>query len=380
VPTLTVVVEQLLAPVPGGTGRVTAELTTALAATAPAGWRVRTVCAWHRSTAEAVVAGPAGEIRPRRLPFGRRVLTALWERGLPPLLRGDAVLAPTPLFPPAVPTVLQRFWGRQRQIVIVHDAVPYSHPETLSPRGVRWHRRMIGRAAARADAIVVPTLAVAAELAEALTITAPVTAVGWGVGRSFRVPQDGAERVRRLGLTEPYLLFVGTVEPRKGLDRLIAALGSAQASGSAPVLAIAGPIGWGNIDLDALIAAAGLSPGQVRQLGRLDDADLTAVMAEARALVAPSRSEGFGLPVLEAMALGVPVVVSAAPALVELVGDAGTVAEVGDPAAFADALAAAADPANRPAIAARVSARAAGYSWPAAARAVWELATGGGTG
>lgn len=371
-PTLTVVVEQLVAPVPGGTGRVTAELTAALARGAPPGWRVRTVCAWHRSVDAAVVPGRFGPIRPRRLPFGRRVLTALWERGLPPVLRGDAVLAPTPLFPPAIPAVLQRILGSQQRIVIVHDAVPYTHPETLTPRGVHWHRRMIGRAAQGADAIVVPSRAVADALAARLRIGAPMMAVGWGVGASFEVPDDAAARVLRLGLVQPYLLFVGTVEPRKGLDLLIAALGVAAAGGAAPLLAVAGPAGWGGVDLHAMVAAAGLSAERVRRLGGLDDADLTAVMAGAQALVAPSRSEGFGLPVLEAMSLGVPVIVSDVAALTELVGNAGKVVPVDDPRALANAIVSIGDQSKRAHYSEAGSVRAAHYSWDNAARILWQ--------
>lgn len=371
-PTLTVLVEQLVAPVPGGTGRVTAELTAALAHGAPPGWRVRTVCAWHRSVAAAVVQGPFGPIRPRRLPLGRRVLTALWERGLPPLLRGDAVLAPTPLFPPAIPAVLQRIRGRQQRIVIVHDAVPYTHPETLTPRGVHWHRRMIGRAAQGADAIIVPSRAVADALAAQLTIDAPVMPVGWGVGASFAVPDDAAARVQRLGLGQPYILFVGTVEPRKGLDLLIAALGVAAAGGAAPLLAVAGPVGWGGVDLDAMVAATDLSAEQVRRLGRLDDADLTAVMAAAHALVAPSRSEGFGLPVLEAMSLGVPVIVSDVSALTELVGNAGMVVPVEDTKALANAIVGLGDKSKRAHYSKAGTVRAAHYSWDNAALVLWQ--------
>ncbi|MDQ6659122.1 MAG: glycosyltransferase family 4 protein [Actinomycetota bacterium] len=371
-PTLTVVVEQLLAPVPGGTGRVTAELTAALAQGAPAGWRVRTVCAWHRSLDAAVVVGPLGPIRPSRLPIGRRVLTALWERGLPPLLRGTAVLAPTPLFPPAIPAVLQHLRRKQQRIVIVHDAVPYTHPETLTPRGVHWHRRMIGRAAEGVDAIVVPSRAVAEALAAQLKIGVQVIPVGWGVGAAFSVPSDAAARVRRLGLAQPYLLFVGTVEPRKGLDLLVAAL-ALVTDGTAPLLAVAGPPGWGGVDVQAMVTAAGLSAQRVRRLGSLNDADLTAVMAGAQALVAPSRSEGFGLPVLEAMSLGVPVIVSDVPALTELVGTAGMVVPVDDAGALARAIVSVGDESKSEHYRRAGSVRAAQYSWQRAASMVWQL-------
>jgi len=365
-PVLTMVVEQLLAPVPGGTGRVTRELATALSGTAPDGWRLRTVCGWHADIDAAVIDD---RHRPHRLPAGRRALAALWERGLPPWVRGDVVLAPTPLFPAQFPA------GRQRRIVIVHDAVPYTHPETLTPRGARWHRRMIERAAAGADAIVVPATAVADELADQLRSTAPVSVIGWGVGDSFTVPEDAAGRRNRFDLPDRYLVFVGTVEPRKGLDLLIAALGIAASGPTRPLpLVLVGPGGWGQVDLDRLVAAAALPTGSVLPLGRLADADLASVMTGATALVAPSRSEGFGLPVLEAMTLGIPVVISDAPALVELTGGAGLTVPREDPAALAAALLGIdAEPALHRRLAQSGRSRSAAYSWDTAARRMWKL-------
>jgi glycosyltransferase involved in cell wall biosynthesis len=367
-PVLSMVVEQLLAPVPGGTGRVTSELATALAGTAPDGWRLRAVCGWHADIDAAVISD---RLRPHRLPAGRRALAALWERGLPPWVRGDVVLAPTPLFPARFPV------GRQRRIVIVHDAVPYTHPETLTPRGVGWHRRMIERAATEADAIVVPATAVADELADHLRSTARMSAIGWGVGDSFTVPIDAARRRALFDLPARYLVFVGTVEPRKGLDLLIAALGIATAGPTRPLpLVLVGPDGWGQVDLERLVAAAALPTGSVLPLGRLADADLASVMTGATALVAPSRSEGFGLPVLEAMTLGVPVITSDAPALVELTAGAGLTVPREDPAALAAALLRIdAEPALRQRLTDDGRHRAARYSWNGAARQLWELIT-----
>ncbi|WP_037366279.1 glycosyltransferase family 4 protein [Nakamurella lactea] len=381
-PVLTVIVEQLLSPVPGGTGRVTKELATAMAAQAPPGWQLRTASAWHSSTAAAVIDGPIGAIRPRRLPAGRRALSVLWERGLPPAVAGDVVLAPTPLFPSGPPLPPAR--RGQRRLVIVHDAVPYTHPETLTPRGVGWHRRMIERAAGSAR-IIVPAQAVASELADYVSLARPPAVVGWGVGDDLAPPADAVARRRRLGLPERYLVFVGTVEPRKGLDLLFAALGAPGGSGdgsddgaednpvrSVPV-AIVGPAGWGT-GLDQLVAASGLAKQRVLALGRLDDADLAATVTGAAALVAPSRSEGFGLPVLEAMALGVPVLHTAVPALTELTDGAAAVVANEDPAALAAALATLlADPGARARLAEAGRRRAAAFSWQKAAERTWQL-------
>lgn len=355
---LTVVLEQLLAPIPGGTGRYAREITAALAAAPRAGWQVQGVTAYHRSVAVAEVPGVDG---PRRLPAGHRVLAELWMRGLPPYPRGDRVHATTPLAP----------GGRTPLVTTIHDAVPWTHPELLTPRGVRWHRTIIGRQIHRAQSVVVPSLAVADDLAGIFpTVSDRLVVVPHGV-TALPAPADAADRRRRLGLPDRYVTAVATLEPRKGLDVLVRALAE-PAAGGMP-LVVVGPGGWGGVDLHALARSAGLPPGRVVATGRVDDADLGAVLAGASALVAPSRSEGFGLPVLEAMAAGVPVVVSDAPALVELVGPAGLVVRREDVAALAEAVAAVADPAVAAGLATAGLARSAGYSWSTAAAAVWPL-------
>jgi glycosyltransferase involved in cell wall biosynthesis len=348
------VLEQCLSPVPGGTGRYAAEMATALAGqpgTTVTGW-----VAWHRDLAGARRPGVAG---PRRLPLPRRPLIAAWERGVGPGLRGrpDVVHAPTLLAPPR----------RGPLVVTIHDAVPWTHPETLTPRGVRWHRVMARRVAATADAVVVPTHAVRRALQEHLELPR-VVVVGEGASSQLgSVPADAAERRRRLQLPESgYLLSLATIEPRKGLDVLLAAL----ADPAAPdlPLVVVGQAGWGGVDPARTARELGLADGRVRLLGRIPDDDLAVALHGATALVVPSRAEGYGLPVLEGMAAGVPVVTSDDPALVEVGGNATRTAAIGDAAALARALAEVADDARlreQMVLAGRV--RAAATTWEGAA-------------
>ncbi|HEX2074532.1 MAG TPA: glycosyltransferase family 1 protein [Geodermatophilus sp.] len=357
-----VLLEQLLAPVPGGTGRYSAELATALAATAPPGAAVTGWTAWHRDVGPARLPGVGG---PRRLPLPRRPLVLAWERGRGPRPGGaDLVHAPTLLLPPA---------GRRPLVVTVHDAVPWTHPQTLTPRGVRWHRAMAERAAEQAAAIVVPTRAVADELAGHLRPRGPVVVIGQGVSGRLALPADADERAARLALPDgPYLLSLATLEPRKGLDVLIEALARPGAP-EVPLLLVGQP-GWGDVDPEDAAARAGLPAGRVRILGGIPDDDLAVVLARATALVAPSRAEGFGLPVLEAMAAGTAVVSSDAPALVEVGGGATCVTPVGDAGALADALArVVADDGLRRGLEQAGRRRAADHSWPAAAEQLWRL-------
>ena len=356
---LAVVLEQCLSPVPGGTGRYSKEIATALARTAAPADEVVGVVAWHRDLRAARAEGVRG---PHRLPLPRRGLVAAWERGLGPAVRADVVLAPTPLWP-----------GRTAPpcLVVVHDAVPWTHPETLTPRGVAWHRRTVESAARSAALVVVPTRAVADELARHVDLPR-VLVVGEGVSGELAVPADAAARAARLGLPDRFLLTVATLEPRKGLDVLLTALARPDAP-DLPLLC-AGQPGWGGQDPLALAGAAGLAPGRVRLLGRVSDPDLAVLLDRATALVVPSRAEGFGLPLLEAMAAGTPVVTSDAPALVEVAAGAARVSALA-PGALAAALdAVVSDDALRRRMAAAGRARARDFTWEAAAHQLWTAA------
>ncbi|TDP93700.1 glycosyltransferase family 4 protein [Labedaea rhizosphaerae] len=335
-PALVVLTEQLFAPVPGGTGRYTAELMAALRRSLPADWSLSGVSAYHRGTPGRV------------LPLPRKALTLAWERGLPLWPGGDIVHAPTPFAPPRP--------RRGRALVVtIHDTVPFTHPETLTPRGAQWHRAMIKRYTTTASAVVVPTKAVAAELAQYAPGPAPVHVIGHGVSSAL---QDAGES--SLALPDKYVLAVGTREPRKGLDVLVEAMSKVPELR----LVIAGPAGWGAVELgDRAIV-----------LGRLSDRELAVVLRRAAVLAVPSLAEGFGLPLLEAMALGVPVVHSDAPALVEVAGGTGLTARRGDPEALAAALRRVLDePAETAERVQRARQRAQTYSWDAAAAALWSL-------
>jgi glycosyltransferase involved in cell wall biosynthesis len=345
------VLEQCLAPVPGGTGRYTREVAMALARRAPAGSAVAGATAWHRGLLR--IPG----VPSFRLAVPRRSLIALWERGRGPSIGGDVVHALTPMAPPRRDTPL---------VVTVHDAVPWTHPETLTPRGVRWHRSAIERAARTADLVVVPTRAVAEELRAHVHLGERVRVIGEGVSGDLQVPADADARAEQLRLPERYLLTVATLEPRKGLRVLLEALAD-PAAPDLPLL-VAGQTGWGDIDLPAEARRLGIGH-RVRVLGRVPDEDLAVLMARATALVVPSRAEGFGLPMVEAMSLGTAVVTSPAPALVEVAGGASLVASDVELAGALrsvvedDALRARLEDAGR--------GRAAAFSWDGVADALW---------
>jgi glycosyltransferase involved in cell wall biosynthesis len=345
------VLEQCLAPVPGGTGRYSREVATALARRAPEGSAVAGVTAWHRT----LLRLPG--VPSFRLSVPRRPLIALWERGLGPSVGGDLVHALTPMAPPRRRTPL---------VVTVHDAVPWTHPETLTPRGVRWHRSAIERAARTADLVVVPTNAVADELRQHVELGDRVRVIGEGVSADLQLPADADDRAAAMELPERYLLTVATLEPRKGLAVLLAALAD-PAAPDLPLL-VAGQAGWGDVDLPSEARRLGIAE-RVRILGRVPDEDLAVLMARATALVVPSRAEGFGLPMVEAMSLGTAVVTSPAPALVEVAGGASLVASDEELATALRTVVE--DDPHRARLEDAGRRRAAGFTWDGVADALW---------
>jgi glycosyltransferase involved in cell wall biosynthesis len=365
---LTVVAEQLAAPVPGGIGRYTASLLPELIAAAPPGWSVEAVVARHPYTViDQLAARFPGLAAVRRLPIPPRLLPELWRRGVPGTLLPGRVHATSSLAPLS---------ARAHTVVSLHDAVPWTHPETLTPHGAAWHRAMGARAARYADGVAVLTQAVADQLATVADFGDRLHVVSPAVSPTLVLPEDAALRAAALGLPERYVLTVGTLEPRKALGALIEAMAS---PGAPPLpLVVVGPRGWGDVSVAAAAARAGLPPDRFRTLGFLPDADLAVVYDRATVFAFPSLGEGFGLPVLEAFSFGIPVVTSDDPALVE-VGAGHALAVAREPAdTYAVRLAEGIrslveNPADAAARGAAGRVRARDFSWRASAEAVWRL-------
>ncbi|WP_022884934.1 glycosyltransferase family 4 protein [Glaciibacter superstes] len=374
--TLRVVVDQLAARVPGGIGRYTRELTQQLIVTAPDGCEVEGIVSAHPDdTYEQLERMLPGLAHLYKAPIGRRELSRAWQYGLGIPLGGGMIHAPS-LFAPL--RRHDRVNDNEQIAVTIHDVVPWTHPETLTPHGVAWHKAMVKRARKHADAIVVPTHAVATQLAEYYDFGDRVRVIGGAVGSGLVLgaEADVRERSERLELPPEYILTVGTLEPRKGLASLIAGLALPGAP-ELPLLVV-GPPGWGELDVLAVAEEEGLEDGRVRVLGFLSDADLAVVLSKATVFVYPSLAEGFGLPIIEAFNFGTPVVHSDDPALLEVSGGSGVAVERANqkeyPARLAEAIASVVGDTER---SRRLSQygidRANAFSWRDSAERVWQL-------
>jgi len=317
-----VTLEQCWHRVPGGTAVATLEQVAALADRDDV--EIVGVSARHGQP-------PPEPFRPsvpvQALPLPRPALYEAWHRLRRPrveLATGpvDVVHATAIAIPPkTVPLV-----------VTVHDLAFLADRSQATAHGNRFFRRGTDLARRHADLVLCPSQATMDECLAAGFDADRLRLVPWGV-HVRPVDDDDVERVHaRHRLTRPYVLFNGTIEPRKNLGALMTAFAALR--GHDVDLVVVGPEGW-NEDLDALTAPLG---DRVRPLGFLPRAELDALLAGAEVFCYPSLREGFGLPVLEAMAQGTAVVTSSGTATEEVAGDAALLVDPHDPATITDAL------------------------------------------
>jgi len=290
---------------------------------------------------EFVLFGCAGWQSPAALPDNiRKVGTCawrsaaarqLWEQFILPGLAGkahvDILINPTNTAP-------LRF---ARNVMVIHDLAFLEHPEWFSRGFLRLYRAVVPRAARRALAVMTVSEFSKSGIVKLLAVPPErVHVIYQGVDPVFRpVGRNEIEGVRRkFGLARPYVLFVGSIAPRKNLAAAAAAFGLARKRLLAVhELIVVGARGFQFSNVD-------VPPGirNVRAIGYVADEDLRALYAGADALLYPSLYEGFGLPPLEAMACGTPVVTSDCASLPEVVGDAALKVDPKDTEAIADAI------------------------------------------
>lgn len=266
---------------------------------------------WATGASKATAAARRAQLA---APFGRSALNEVLRRPMPKAL---LLVSHRALERPARIEALRR--RGCRFVPLIHDLIPLLHPEFARQGHAERHRRRIATTAELADAVIVNSAATAADLdpwLSARDAPPPVAVAPLGV-----TPPAVEEPPVAL---RPYFVALGTIEPRKNhllllnLWRQLAA----QYGPAAPRLVVVGQRGWENENVLDMLERCAAIDGIVRETGPLPDHDVACLLRGARALLFPSFAEGFGLPLAEALALGVPVIASDLPALREVGGAA----------------------------------------------------------
>jgi glycosyltransferase involved in cell wall biosynthesis len=336
--------EQCWHDVPGGSA--TAALNVARRLVARSDIELIAVAGRHRHRPDAAFQSP---VEVRALPLARPWLYEAWNRLEWPRVERAAGAIDVCHSTVAIPAAT-----KAPHVVTIHDVAFVRTPERFTAHGARVMKRGLERCR-RADLVICPSAATQADLVDMGFDERRIRVVPWGVEAA---PVDEADVVRvrsTYSLPDRFVLYVGTVEPRKNVPRL------AQAAAAAAVpmpLVVAGAPGWGE---------SGVTVDPVHFLGFVPDRDLPALYASATVFAYPSLDEGFGLPVAEAMAYGLPVVTSRGTATEETAGGAAVLVDPTDVESIRDGLATALASADE--WTARGHARAAELSWDATAEA-----------
>jgi glycosyltransferase involved in cell wall biosynthesis len=360
--TLRVVLDQLVSPTSPDLAEASASLTEALIATAPRGCDVSAIVPAPGLADTAAIAGLSSETR---LAVRRRELAASWQLGVAPGIGRGLIHSPTAL----APLVRHDRANETHQIVVtLWELRAWETPEELSKAEILACRALLSRVTKHADAVIVPTHAMAERLAEVAKskLSKKVRVIGGAPAAGMRVPSDAVGRLRALDLPSSFLALAGGSAPSDALAASFAAVVAAGWDGDVVVLDV--PEGDEPAVAD-IAAAAGLAETRVHSRGALDRWDRAAVLSHAAAFVTACGRTDWPWRAVDALAVGIPIVAVDSPVHREVLADAAAIAPVDG---LGDALAGAlGDEAAR----LRVLAgdRAKGFAWNAAADRVWAL-------
>jgi len=324
---------------PGGAGRYVLNLVAELIRPEMADAVEVTVVCRHGDRARWEARAGAGRVFD--IAPARRPVRLAWEQtALPRLLNRlpiDVHHGPHYTMPVA---------ARGPSVVTIHDLSFFSHPEWHQSSKVAFFRGAIRVAAARAAAIVAVSRSTADRLADRTHPKGPVYVIPHGVDHDRFRPPTGPEEVeadiaarQQLGIEphQPYIAYVGTLEPRKDVPSLVRAFDLIAAGHPDTVLVLAGQRGWGADAVEAAIVTA-RARGRISVAGYVTEEENVALLRGATVVAYPSLEEGFGLPALETMACATPLVTTSGSAMEEVAGTAALLVAPGDTVALAEAL------------------------------------------
>jgi glycosyltransferase involved in cell wall biosynthesis len=356
-------------PQPAGAGRYVIELARQLAAETDISL---TVVSRHDDSERWRDLGPDRLIdpvwvsRPARIAYEQLLLARALDRLSKPRL--NVHHGPHYTFP--------RLSARIASVVTVHDLTFFDHPEWHERAKVPFFRHSIRRASTEADVVICVSQTTADRFVALLDPIAEVVVIPHGVDHArFRPavnPASDAALTAHAGVPDGlrYVLHVGTLEPRKGVADLVAAFDEIAPGYAEIALVLAGQPGWGADSVEAAIARS-RAPGRIHRLGYVEDDVVPALMRRASVVAYPSLDEGFGLPALEALACGAPLVTSSGTAMSEFAGPAALTAAPGDRVGLARALASVLDSDHAERASRKLVGieRAASFTWTRSARA-----------
>ena len=347
-----------------GIGRYMQQVILALAVQRP-DWEIRLVCVAEAEGCDLAAAAFA---------------QAPANVGVVPVVRRPAVLErrlatrfgvrPIERYVGAVDAFVDSEWYRPAQgsgarLTVVYDLIPFRYPEWVDPRTRRAHLRAMRTLSSRVDRVIAISEATRADVERFADVDPSRVSVAYsGIDAVFRRPDPVAPAV--VG-AHPYVIAVGTTTQRKNLEVALQAL--REVGDEHLHLVCVGASADAEGAIQRQVAQLGLQ-GRVHRLGYVADHELAGHVAAAECLVFPSRFEGFGLPVVEAMAAGVSVAVSSAPSLDEAAGDAAVRFDPEDPRAAAEAIAETREPGVRDDLVARGFVHAAGFTWERSGEAI----------
>jgi glycosyltransferase involved in cell wall biosynthesis len=333
------------------------------------------VFALGRSTRLDELPVVADNVSYRVRPISRRFHERLLLAGLAPPMelligcRPDICIWPNFISWPTLPGV--------RNVVVIHDLCYLLHGQFMTAHDRDYYRTLVPRALRRADRVIAVSNNVRRELGEHLGLRAERIALVPPAIERARFHPRATEEIERVtqahGVSGPYILYTGTVEPRKNLTGLLDAYAALPESLRETFsLVLVGGQGW--LQTDILRRLDELSALSIVRTGYVSDADLPALYSGARLFVYPSIYEGFGMPPLEAMACGVPVITSDSSSLPEVVGDAGLMVPTTDSRGLSEAIARVlTDEELAAGMRARGLVRAEGHTWDRSARLMLDV-------